>query len=247
MIFCLEKRIQDGWILHDVHYVAALLHPSFKNFDKSPELYSKAIDLTKNELLKHQAPLSLVLSSELNPKSSPPKSLLSKCFDKPRKDSGVSTTPYDELEEYMALNVRLNEHDDILLFWLEHKTKFPTLFKIVQDIYAIPAANTIIERLFSSSKNTITDKRTSLGTEKVNKLLFLQKNLNLLKQIDQQSTNEVSTAANKRKMTLHASCTTLYDNQESVVTATVTKKVKMNDDDILLCEDDQENNQIDYF
>jgi hypothetical protein len=240
-----------------VHYVTTLLHPSFKNFDKSPEFYAKAIDLTKNELLKRQPTSSSIIYStnnkspvriaELDPQSSSPKSLLSKCFDTPQDDLKLSTTPYDELEECMALNVRLSENDDILLFWLEHKMKYPTLFKIVQDFYAIPSSNTTVERLFSSSKNTITDKRTSLGAEKVNKLLFLQKNLNLLEQIVKQSAKEAAATAIKRKMTAQSSCTTSYDNQEQLITTTVTKKFKMNEDDIVFCESDQENDEVDCF
>ncbi|CAF3571137.1 unnamed protein product [Rotaria socialis] len=185
----LEKRIQDVWILHDVHYITTFLHPAFKSFDKCPDSRAKAIDLTKNELLKRQPSSSIICSTnnkspvrvaELDPQTSLPKTLLSQSFDTPKDNFKLSTTPYEELEEYMALNVRLSENDDIFLFWLNHRTKFPTLFNIVQDFYAIPASNTTVERLFSSSKNTITDKGTRLGTEKINKLLFLQKKSELI-------------------------------------------------------------------
>jgi hypothetical protein len=100
----------------------------------------------------------------------------------------------------MASNIQLNESDDVLSFWLQHKLKFPILFSIVQDFYAIPASNTIVERLFSSSKSTITDKRTSLASEKVNKLLFLKKNLKLLKEIDVPLINVANVTEVKRKM-----------------------------------------------
>jgi hypothetical protein len=128
------------------------------------------------------------------------KSLLSQCFDMSKSDSKLASTPYDELEEYMASNIQLNESDDVLSFWLQHKLKFPILFSIVQDFYAIPASNTIVERLFSSSKSTITDKRTSLASEKVNKLLFLKKNLKLLKEIDVPLINVANVTEVKRKM-----------------------------------------------
>ncbi len=59
---------------------------------------------------------------------------------------------------------------------------------IARDILAILVSNTSVERLFSSCQNTVTDKRTKLGAEKLNKIIFLQKNrkillLILLKQI----------------------------------------------------------------
>ncbi|CAF4950585.1 unnamed protein product [Rotaria socialis] len=37
---------------------------------------------------------------------------------------------------------------------------------MVRDLFAIPASNTTVERLFSSSKNTVTDRRTSLSGKK---------------------------------------------------------------------------------
>ncbi len=51
-----------------------------------------------------------------------------------------------------------------------------------RDILAIPASNTSVERQFSSCKNTVTDKRTKLGSEKLNKLIFLKKNMNIFKE-----------------------------------------------------------------
>ncbi|CAF3455378.1 unnamed protein product [Rotaria socialis] len=45
------------------------------------------------------------------------------------------------------------------------------------------ASNTTVERTFSISKNLITDKRTRLGTEKVNQMIFLRKNLITLKDL----------------------------------------------------------------
>ena len=152
----------------------------------------------------------------------------------------------------MGLNVQLHENDDILLFWLQQKSKFPILFSIVQDFYAIPASNTTVERLFSSSKNTITDKRTSLGTEKVNKLLFLQKNLTLLKKFDEKTTDEAAATETKRKMAEQPSSTVSFRNQEQLIATTVTKKLKTaKEDDIVFCsddsEEDKENDEIDLF
>ncbi|CAF1436489.1 unnamed protein product, partial [Rotaria sp. Silwood1] len=121
----LEKRIQDVWIIHDIHYITTFLHPSFKNFDKCSDFRAKVVDLTKNELMKRQPSSSIICSTnnkssarivELDPQTSSPKTLLSQCFDTPKNDLKLPTTPYDELEEYIALNVRLSENDDILLF-----------------------------------------------------------------------------------------------------------------------------------
>jgi hypothetical protein len=151
----------------------------------NPVLRQKAIDLTKNELLKHHSS-TLYTSCTTIVKSSPhtcgldlpsttTKSLLSQCFNMLKSDSKLASTPYDELEEYITLNVQLNESDEYLSFRLQYKLNFPILFSIIQDFYAIPASHTIVERLFAFSKRTITDKRTSRDAEKVNQLLFLKK------------------------------------------------------------------------
>jgi len=104
-------------------------------------------------------------------------SLLARCFDQQQPTPISTSTPVHELDNYMALDVQIHENDDVLLFWKENAKSFPNLSATVRDLYAIPASNTIVERLFSSSKNTVTDRRTSLAAEKLDKLLFLQKNL----------------------------------------------------------------------
>jgi hypothetical protein len=161
-LFFSEKRLQDVWILHDVHYITTLLHPSFKHFEINPALHEKALDLTKSELLKRQSSTlftncTTIMKSPVSKtapdrsSSSNTKSLLSQCFDVPKSDTS-GTTPYNELEKYMDLDVQLNEDDDILSFWLQHKHKFPILFSIVKDFYAIPSSNTTLNDSFRRRK-----------------------------------------------------------------------------------------------
>jgi hypothetical protein len=158
-----------------VHYITSLLHPSFKNFRINPYLKPKAIDLVQNEILQRQLLSSTngfstiaasPISTSTDTQSIHSSSLLSKCFDLPVTAQKHSSISLDELDEYINLNIQLNEDDDILVFWQQNRSKFPILTSIVQDYYSIPASNTIVERLFSSSKNTVSDKRTRLGTEK---------------------------------------------------------------------------------
>ncbi|CAF1677362.1 unnamed protein product [Rotaria magnacalcarata] len=256
----LKLRIEDVWILHGVHYITTLLHPLFKNFRMNPHLKTKAIDLVKNEILKRHLlsnnnnsstiAASVVFTSTSDIPSINSNSLLSKCFDLPTTTQKLASTSFDELDEYLNLNVEFHDDDDILIFWSQHQSKFPIIASIVQDYYAIPASNTVVERLFSSSKNTISDRRTRLDTGKVNKLLFLQKNLSVLKSFDKIPVKEVVNNHLKRKTTEPSS--TLFQDQEQTMTADAKKIKPVKQDHIVICDDNdseqnKENDDSDLF
>ncbi len=54
-----------------------------------------------------------------------------------------------------------------------------------------------MERLFSAAKFTVSDRRTRLEAEKLNKMVFIQKNLALLRELD--SEQDIQKATEKRK------------------------------------------------
>ena len=116
------------------------------------------------------------------------KSILSQCFDKDVPPTTTSFNPEQEIEDYVNYDFSLVDHDaddiDVLQFWREHQAYFLTLGSIARRIFSIPTTNTTIERLFSASKITISERRTKLGQEKLNELMFLQKHLSLLKQLE---------------------------------------------------------------
>jgi len=87
-------------------------------------------------------------------------------------------------------------------------------------VCAIPASNTVIERLFSSAKNVVTERRARVDCEKINELLFLQKNMNTLKQLNY---------INHRKRNISMSSTTTISSEES--TCTVPKQSRLDIDD----------------
>ena len=110
------------------------------------------------------------------------KNLLSRCFDSKANISSQSSNPYQEINDYLAADFSQSFPDDdvsddidILSFWRAKQHLFPTLAKLAKLICSIPASNTIIERLFSTAKNVVTEKRTSLDCDKINHLLFSQK------------------------------------------------------------------------
>lgn len=136
-------------VLQYIHHITTLLHSSFRNFDVNPSLHDKAINLVKNEITKRQSSTATARSTvttitttrpELNPQSASASSILFQYFD--------LLKPYQELDEYMILGIQRNEADDILLFWLARKSKFPTVFSIAQNNYAVHVANVTMKDFF---------------------------------------------------------------------------------------------------
>jgi hypothetical protein len=221
--------LDEKWELTDEHLIAAVLHPNNKHLHKSPQLKNRAIFLLKQEMCKRH---DRFLSTSPSPVADPPiasstssssstsitKSvrlearniLLMEVFDKPpsvpKKDNVE-----EELENYLASTLVMegDENDDILSFWKQHKQSFPLIASIARHILSIPASNTSVERQFSSCKNTVTDKRTKLGSEKLNKLIFLKKNMNILKEKFSVGFSEASDSLNAKRK-----CNTIILNDE---------------------------------
>lgn len=235
--------------MHEVHYMSTLLHPSLKRFQIAPDEKQKAIDLVKSEMLKRQScssdgpsDINITYCSSTKSKQQQPLSttqnLLSQCFDLPIEDQdSVSASPFDkELVDYMALNVTLKPNDDVLLFWKNYEKFFPILASIVASIYSIPASNTTVERLFSQANNTLSPRRTNIQTEKVNKLLFLNKNLLPLKELDQQQLKHMHEKRKLAQMSMSASSSTANNNDidhepEQSFSSSTTKKSRVADED----------------
>ncbi len=192
-----------------------------KHFDKFPVYKQKAIELLQAEIERRLQTnhISAISSSSIASQSltsttdgvdaapslsvqgniggTKRKNLLSSCFDKPRS---LATT-IDEFTSWMSSTLTLedDEGDDILHFWSQNGHLFPTIAAIARDVLAIPASNTSVERLFSKSKNMITDKRTRIGLEKIDRLLFLKKNLDIFKNMFDKIPNEDEQYRTKRK------------------------------------------------
>jgi hypothetical protein len=93
-----------------------------------------------------------------------------------------------EVDSYLAVPTRGNI--DSIAFWQvsfildskghhsdncqENQEQFPTLFKLAMDILPIQASSVPCERVFSSSKETITARRNSLSPQVVEALQLLK-------------------------------------------------------------------------
>ena len=72
-----------------------------------------------------------------------------------------------------------SRHGSPLQYWKEKKATWPLLACLAQKYLAPPCTTVPLERLFSTAGNIVTDKRTRLDPEKVEMLLFLNKNIHL--------------------------------------------------------------------
>jgi hypothetical protein len=247
----LARRMENNWLITNEHRLATILHPKLKNFESSSNEKENAISALKLAFDKHNSNIFSssthpVHSSHITSSSSSTtntntttakNNLLTQCFDSTINNNVKTSNPHQEIDDYLNCEYNYNYPDnssedgdiDILLYWREKQTIFPILASLAKQIHSIPASNTIVERLFSASKNTINEKRTSLACEKINQLIFLQKNFTLLKQLY----NE-----NRRKRTISISSTTTVSSEDS--TCTMPKQSRIEDEISDLTSDDIE-------
>ncbi|CAF1474534.1 unnamed protein product [Rotaria sordida] len=247
----IAHRMKTVWLISNEHRLATILHPKLKNFESCYDEKERAISALKLAFDKYQLNNSSsacvlgsnqVISSissntDTNIASLKGKKLLIQCFDAMVNSNVKTPNSHQEIEDYLnsefSYNYNENECEDddidILSYWRDKQNQFPVLSALAKEIHAIPASNTIIERLFSASKSTITEKRTNLASEKLNQLLFLQKNLILLKQLSQE---------NKRKRTISMSSTNTMSSEDS--TCTMPKLSRIDDDNNYSSSDDIE-------
>jgi hypothetical protein len=240
----LADRIKSAWIITTEHRLATILHPKLKNFESCDEEKASAMSVLELQFDKYQSNnlTSSVISSNStqisslcspkmnidNPKSKS-KNVLAQCFDSTIKKNNCEVLDRrQEINDYLTSELPSNYNDDfnegydidVLLYWKGKQYQFPVLSSLAKDIYAIPASNTVIERLFSASKNTVSEKRTSLGSERINQLLFLQKNFTTLKGLFN---------ANRRKRTVSMSSITTVSSEDS--TCTTPKQARIDEED----------------
>jgi len=71
---------------------------------------------------------------------------------------------------------RLSHDDDPLKFWRVHETHFCCLVPLAKKMLGIPPTSAESERVFSCAGNIVVPTYSYLDPEKVNMLVFLNKN-----------------------------------------------------------------------
>lgn len=66
----------------------------------------------------------------------------------------------------------------LLDWWAKHEDTFPRLSHLAKKLLAIPASNTTSERIFNAAGYTVSERRTGLSPNVIDKLMFLKSNIN---------------------------------------------------------------------
>lgn len=81
----------------------------------------------------------------------------------------------EEIGNYKSQRV-LGLNEDPLLWWSSHATLFPTLPKLLQKYWCVPATSAPCHRLFSSSGTVLCGKRNRIAPPLVDQQVFLYEN-----------------------------------------------------------------------
>lgn len=84
------------------------------------------------------------------------------------EDKSTVLEDIDELDLYLT-EPRLKTVSSVIKWWTDpaQKSRFPLLYLMAIDIFSIPAMSSEPERVFSGTKNTISNNRASLNMESI--------------------------------------------------------------------------------
>ena len=72
-----------------------------------------------------------------------------------------------EFQRYIMEPVLWGKASDVLMWWKSNSVKYPNLSRMARDYLTIPGTSASSERLFSSGKELITDKRNLLSPDTI--------------------------------------------------------------------------------
>ncbi len=106
-----------------------------------------------------------------------------------------------ELERYLNLPRPENANVDILKWWAQHELELPLLSCLARKYLGIVITSAVSERVFSQAGKTVTDFRTKLDPENVEKIVFLKTNLPLVRlgQLQLETPEEINSRLDREK------------------------------------------------
>jgi len=79
----------------------------------------------------------------------------------------------NELNLYRHQSLSENVDENLLNWWKNHSSTFPSLARLAKQILSIPASSASSERNFSTAGSVITERRTRLSPNNVDAILFI--------------------------------------------------------------------------
>jgi hypothetical protein len=177
----LKKELENLWNNLPIDTViACTLDPRTKYYTKIPK--SELKEALK--IMQQEFQVLMREEDELEPENRTQKSFMNGLFDDLLNSNERKISPNQhwktEIDTYQNLPRPLPDADP-LLWWKIHETQLPGLAKLVKGYLAIPASQASCERLFSITKNDITENRTSLKPDIVESVLFVGKKREIIK------------------------------------------------------------------
>ena len=164
--------LDELWsVSSNIVLIATFLDPRFKTLDWCS-------NSDKNEAKKLVQELYNDAKRNLSPRNSISSDISSDDDNdifKVLKNNDIENEDEDEVKLYLQQK-QIKLKDDPLKWWSINKTTLPILAQIARKYLSIPATSVPSERLFSDAGNHISDRRTRLSSELVNKMLFLKRN-----------------------------------------------------------------------
>lgn len=189
--FVLEllQLLERNFTIEDEHSIATFLHPSFKSLtsigctrNRQREIQYRVRDLVNRihiETERQECDSSTtsseeVMATEVSGKRKRPSVeddlLESFCPKRPSNET------LDEVEKYLGEEDERVPAANVLAWWENKSHVYPRLASLARKFFSVPATSAASETIFSYAGRTITDLRSSLNSETVNKLLFLYYN-----------------------------------------------------------------------
>jgi hypothetical protein len=181
----LNLSLKKYWsVSSDVGLITTLLDPRFEKlacFNETDKHKANSLLIKKYD--KYVLENNIINTDEENENQTEQtsyelnldKSLMDSIFGEEESDND------NENEVDMYFNLKAAKHgSNPLSWWKNNEKRFPILCEFSKEFFGISATSVPSERLFSDVGNVITNKRSSLKPEKVEKLIFLKRNASLL-------------------------------------------------------------------
>ena len=84
-----------------------------------------------------------------------------------------------EIELYIHMRVPSEFDDKPLAFWQRHEESLPILSKVAQVYLGMSSSSVPVECMFSTTGIISNGKRSSIGPEKLNRVVFIHENFSL--------------------------------------------------------------------